>query len=373
MVADLFDYMRWRGDLPFSRDGLNDIDNLILCRAAYLPFDGIVPPDMSPHRTLGQAARLLLEKPDAAQLVCMEMDLQLCAALAECPRFAALPVLGYENRVDPEKELQFAAMVFSLNESSHFVAFRGTDNTFVGWKEDFNMSFTTPVPAQLEAVRYLGRAARALSGELIPAGHSKGGNLAVYAAAYAPAKIQRRIREIYTNDAPGFESAVLHTDGYLAVSDRIRSFVPQSSVVGMLLGHEEDYTIIKSNQVSAWQHDLYSWEVMGRDLVQLDRITNSARFIDRTLKDWLVSLTREQREKFIDGIFYLLDQTNAENFNTFNASRLSNWATIVRSAAGLDEETRSHILFALGRLVQSAKGNLGEFLPRFPAKREEKP
>ena len=92
-MADLFDYMRWRGDLPFSRDGLNDIDNLILCRASYLPFDGIVSHEMRPHITLGEAARALLQKPDAAQLVCMEADLGLCKALADCPRFSALPVM----------------------------------------------------------------------------------------------------------------------------------------------------------------------------------------------------------------------------------------------------------------------------------------
>ena len=372
-MADLFDYMLWRGDLPFGRDGLNEVDNLILCRAAYLPFDGVVPGSMEKKITLGQAVRALLAQLELEGRLCMEMDLRLCRALAECPRFAELPVLGYENCVDPARELQFSAVVFALTPDTYFIAFRGTDNTIVGWKEDFNMSFCTPVPAQLEAVRYLERCAAALPGALIPGGHSKGGNLAVYASAFAPPEVQKRISAVYSNDGPGFAQAVLETDGYLAVCERIRSYVPQSSVVGMLLAHEEDYTIVKSNQVSIWQHDLYSWELMGRSLTALDKVTNSSLFIDRTLKEWLAGLTAEQREKFVDGVFYLLSQTNASTFNELNASRMANIALVIKSAAGLDEETRGHILYALGRLIQATRGNLGAFLPRFAAKKDENP
>ncbi|MGI6028978.1 MAG: Mbeg1-like protein [Candidatus Heteroscillospira sp.] len=369
-MADLFDYMRWRGDLPFDRDGLNDIDNLILCRVSYLPFDGIVSGELRSKSTLGEAAKAFLALPDAEKRVCMDADMKFCAALAECPRFAALPVLGYENIVDPVRELQFSAMIFALEPELHFVAFRGTDNTLVGWKEDFNMSFTTPVPAQLEAARYLERAAWGLKGRLICAGHSKGGNLAVYAAAFAAPSVRKRVERIYTNDSPGFERSVLLTDGYLDISERIRSFVPQSSVVGMLLEHEEDYTVVKSNQLSLWQHDLYSWEVLGREFVSLSRVTNSAKFIDGTLKDWLSAMNREQREKFIDGIFSLLDQTGAPTFNELNENLAGSLLAIAKSAAGMDEETRSNILFGLGRLIRSAKENFGGMLPKFPVKKE---
>ena len=371
-MADIFDYMHWRGDIPFSQVPLNDIDNLILSRASYIPFDGIIPPEMESSLTLGQAAKLYLEKPDAKERVCMENDYKLCCYVAEYPRFADVPVLGYENKIDTGRELQFSAMVYRLAPEKHFVAYRGTDNTFVGWKEDFNMTFTTPIPAQLEAVCYLERAAAALPGRLILGGHSKGGNLSVYAAAYASASIQSRIDLIYSNDGPGFSGGVMLTDGYLAISDRIRSFVPQSSVVGMLLEHEEDYTIVKSKNLSFWQHDLYSWEVMGSKLVAHEGITNGSRFIDRTLKDWLAQLAPEQREKFVDGVFLLLEQSNAESFNEFRASKLTNIVSVIRSAAGLDEETRSHLVHALGLLAKSAKENVGDFLPKFPPKFSEK-
>ena len=371
-MADIFDYMLWRGDIPFSQVPLNDIDNLILSRTAYIPFDGIIPPDMKSSMTLGQAAKLYLEKPNARELVCMENDYKLCRFVSEHSRFAQLPVLGYENVIDTEKELQFSAMVYRLAPEQHFVAYRGTDNTFVGWKEDFNMTFTTPIPAQLESVCYLERVASAVPGRLVLGGHSKGGNLSMYAAAYASAATQSRIDLIYSNDGPGFSGGVMLTDGYLAIADRIRSFVPQSSVVGMLLEHEEDYTIVKSKNLSFWQHDLYSWEVMGSRLVSHDAITNGSRFIDSTLKDWLAQLTNEQRERFVDGVFYLLEQSEAQSFSEFKSSRFSNIISVIRSAAGLDEETRGHLIYAIGLLAKSAKENVGDFLPKFPSKFSEK-
>ena len=371
-MADLFDYMHWRGDISFEQVPLNDIDNIILSRAAYIPFDGIIPADMVSTMTLGEAAREYLKKPNARELVCIENDYNLCCYVAEHPRFAQLPVMGYENVIDTQRELQFSAMVYRLAPDLHFLAYRGTDNTFVGWKEDFNMTFTTPIPAQLESVCYMARATSAIPGKFIVGGHSKGGNLAIYASAYSAPEIQSRIELIYSNDGPGFSDGVMLTDGYLAISDRIRSFVPQSSVVGMLLEHEEDYTIVKSKNLSFWQHDIFSWEVMGSRLVTHDAITNGSRFIDSTLRDWLSQLSSEQREKFIDGIFSVLERSGAESFNDFKSAKLANALAVIRSAAGLDEETRSHLNHALGLLAKSAKGNVTEYLPKIPQKWNEK-
>ena len=371
-MADIFDYMRWRGDLPFERDGLNDIDNLILSRAAYLPLGGIAPHSMSETMPLGAACREFLKLPDAESRVVMAADMELARALTETPRFANLPVRGCEELTDPERELQFAAMVFSIAPERHYVAYMGTDASFVGWKEDFNMSFITPVPAQLEAERYLERAAAELPGELIPGGHSKGGNLAVYASAFASRGTQQRISAVYSNDGPGFQASVLQTDGYLAIAPKIRSFVPQSSIVGMMLEHEEDYTIVKSRQVSFWQHDLYSWEVLGREFVQLGGVTNSSRFVDRTLKTWLTELPPEQRERFVDGIFTILENTNLKGFNDLSAAKLASIKALIGSAAGLDEETRAQILYALGLLLRSARESLVEILPGRDRARIEK-
>ncbi|MGE4352521.1 MAG: DUF2974 domain-containing protein [Oscillospiraceae bacterium] len=374
-MANIFDYMIWRGDLPFMRDPLNDIDSLIINRIAYIPFDGIISDKLPDGLTVGEAVQKFLAYPDADKRVYIETDIRLCRAILDCPRFALLPLSGYENTVDTKREVQFCAMVFSLSPTEHYIAFRGTDNTIVGWKEDFNMSFVTPVPAQLQAARYLEKAAAGMPGSLITGGHSKGGNLAVYAAAYASSKTRNRISAIYNNDGPGFDPAVLKTDGYLAISAKIRTFVPQSSIVGMLLEHEEDYTIVKSKQVSIMQHDLYSWEVLGREFISLDRVTNSSRFIDSTLKDWVSHMTRDQRERFVDGLFSLLRDTNAETLQDLTENFFVSAKTIIKTLGGMDEETRSSVQYALGLLLRSAKENISEVWPKpkLPGRKGEVP
>ena len=370
-MSDIFDYMSWRGDLPFDRDPLNDIDSLILTRISYIPFDGIVSANLLNYIPLGDAVRSFLELPDAKSRVNMEKDMRLCHEILKCPRFAQLSVSGYENTVDTKREVQFCAIVFSLSPITHYVAFRGTDNNIVGWKEDLNMSFITPVPSQLQAVRYLDKTAAGVTGTLITGGHSKGGNLAVYAAAYASPKTQKSISVIYNNDGPGFDSSVLKTDGYLAISEKIRTFIPQSSVVGMLLEHEEDYTIVKSTQISILQHDLYSWEVLGREFISLNRVTNSSRFIDRTLKDWLANMSRAQREQFIDGMFSLLKDTNAETVQDLKGNFFISARSIVKTAGDMDEESRSRMLYAIGLLLRSAKENFSEVWPKLPKRKED--
>lgn len=358
----MFDYIRWRGDLTFDRDGLNEVDNLIFSRAAYFPLDEIVPADFEKTIPLGEACRRMLALPDVQGRVCLAADVPLMGALADCARFAGVPVRGFSNQVEHERELQFAAAVFSFLPETHFVAFRGTDNTLVGWKEDFNMTFQTPVPAQLEAADYLRRAAAALPGTLIPGGHSKGGNLAVYAAACADEAVRARIPSVWSNDGPGFESSLLRTEGYLAVREKLRTFVPQSSVVGMLLSHEEDYTVVQSTQVGPLQHDPFSWQVQGKSFVSLERVTDGARFMDRTLHGLLAGLTNEQREKVVDAVYDLFRQTGVETVGELSADKFGSARAILRSVAGMDAETKEQVLFAVGVLFRAAMENLGEML-----------
>ena len=179
-------------------------------------------------------------------------------ALRENRRYANMTLKGYVQQTDPVEEKQFAAITVETMDGLHYLAYRGTDSTLIGWKEDLNMSFQTTVPAQREAVEYLNRAAEMLAGELRLGGHSKGGNLAAYAASFCESQVQQRIRSVSNNDGPGFASSILEQQGYQRIKQRIHTFLPQSSVIGMLLGHEEEYTVIPRTQRGLMQHDLSS-------------------------------------------------------------------------------------------------------------------
>lgn len=306
-MADFFDYLSWRGDLPFDAVPPNPVDTLILSELSYIGFDGLVPGDFLHPVPLKVAAEAFLALPDWESRVRIKKDADLIAECARTERFGQLRLIFYRNELLPEQESQFAAVTWLLPGGAALVTFRGTDLTLTGWKEDFNMSFQTSVPAQEKALRYLEAFARVHpTMPIYLAGHSKGGNMAVYAAARCQPELQSRILSVHNHDGPGFQRAILAEPGYRSVLPKVRTFVPQSSVVGMLLEHEEPYTVVKSRQLSLLQHEPFSWEVLGGDFIRLEEINENSRFLDRTIKAWLADTSLQERNDFVDAVFELL-------------------------------------------------------------------
>lgn len=354
-MTNIFDYLYWRGDIPMRFAAFQELDGAILSRLSYLPFERVLSGGAEDALPLRAAAEKLLAQADLEQTVTQPEDVRLLKTLLCCERFCNAETVGFACRTDKESQTQFSALALRLHPDEVTISFRGTDNTLVGWKEDFNMGFVCPVPAQELAVRYLEQIAARCSGALRLCGHSKGGNLAVYAAAFCPPTVQERISAVYNYDGPGFDETVLARDGYRAICGRVHTFVPQSSVVGMLLGHEEEYTIVHSERMGLMQHDIYSWEV-GRDgFAQLETVTNSSRFIDFTLKAWIAEMDVAQRERFVDAIYGIMKETNAETLRDLNENRLDTAKHVLHSIRNLDEQTRSDVTHALGLLLRSTK------------------
>ncbi len=206
----------------------------------------------------------------------------------------------------------FVGRIPLLNDGSAFVAFRGTDSTMTGWKEDFNMSFQETVPAQLAAMEYADEFGRHWDCPTRFCGHSKGGNLAVYAASKCAPLLRRRIFGVYNNDGPGFHHSMMEDSNYLTLVPRIHTYVPQSSVVGMLLEHEEPYVVVKSAQLGLLQHDPYSWMVLGGDFVREQEVTAESKFVDQAMKAWLADMTIDQRNAFVDTVFELMQSSGGD-------------------------------------------------------------
>ena len=305
-MADIFDYLLWRGDLPMDTVPPNPVDTLILSELSYIDFAGLVPGDFLHPVPLKVAAEAFAALPDREDRDRVKRDADLLAAAAKTVRFGDLRLAFYRSELLPQMQSQFAALSWLLPCGTAVVTYRGTDLTITGWKEDFNMSFQSSVPAQEKALWYLEALARVHGGPIRLAGHSKGGNLAVYAAAQTIAEIQERILSVHNHDGPGFHSHVLRDPGYRAILPKTRTFLPQSSVVGMLLEHEEPYTVVRSRQVSLLQHEPYTWEVLGGGFVELEEVDDSSRFLDRTIKQWLAETTPEERNAFVDALYELL-------------------------------------------------------------------
>ena len=265
-MANIFDYLAWRGDITLAQSPFNPVDSLILSVLSYLPFDGTVDSAFERRGITIAEAQVAFSARDVARApVRSDNDVQLLTALAGSARFARMRLTGYTSLFDEARQEQFAALTIRTGDGASYISFRGTDHSLVGWKEDFNMSFMTPVPAQRDAVAYLERAAKSLWGPLRVGGHSKGGNLAVYASAFCGRRFQKRIVSVYNNDGPGFDESVIATEGFQIIGERLHAYVPQSSIIGMLLEHAEQYAIVHSGQKGIMQHDPYSWSVLGKE------------------------------------------------------------------------------------------------------------
>ena len=312
-MATVFDYIAWRGDLTFTQDPPNAVDALIFSTLSYIRYGGAVEEDPRQPVLLREAAEHFFTLEDPENRIRVEKDLDLLQQAALSTRFGQTKLVRYQDVLIPEQETQFAAVTFLLDDGSAFLAFRGTDYSLVGWKEDFNMSFQQTVPSQRLAVQYVREVAAEYTLPLRLGGHSKGGNVAVFAAARSAPMLQQRIIEVYNHDGPGFTKYMMGDPGYLAMVSRIRTFIPESSVIGMLLEHEEPYIVVKSRTVSLLQHDPYTWEIMGKGFTTVEEISEDSRFLDAAIKAWFSDMTNQERSRLVDVMFTLLGTGGVEN------------------------------------------------------------
>jgi len=366
-MANIFDYITWRGDLHFSQSPFNPVDNIIFSQLSYLPLDGIAPGEDG-YITISRAAELFNEKLQnnpGAQAIVFKEDPALLGAMGSSRRFGDCRLFGYVNLIDIEREIQFAAVCVDTadtGDDSCFIAYRGTDLTLIGWKEDLNMSFSEAVPAQIEAVHYLEKMAQKIKCPLRVGGHSKGGNLAIYAASQCSAKTQRRITDIYSNDAPGFHEKVIASAGFAEIRERIHSFIPQESVVGLLFEHGNDYRVIRSVQTGLRQHELYSWEVTHNDMVYVDSLTQGSRFVNKTIREWIGALDIAHREQFFEALYTILSASQAKSIPELGSSWFRNAGLILKSLSNIDDSTRVLIRKTLAALISSARRNIDTLL-----------
>ena len=351
-MANILDYIKWRGDLSFTQDPPNAVDALIFSSLSYICYGGNV--EAQPHIpvTLRSAAEEFFTLEDPEHRIRVQSDLELLRLAADSVRFGFTKICFYQDTLIPEQETQFAAMTYLLDDGSAFLAFRGTDYSLVGWKEDFNMSFQQTVPAQRMAQQYVRDVALEYMVPLRLAGHSKGGNLAVFAAARSSPMIQERILEVYNNDGPGFTEYLMGDPGYIAMVPRIKTYIPQSSVIGMLLEHEEPFTVIRSKTVSLLQHDPYSWDVMGKIFIPVEETTADAKFLDATIKEWFADMTNQERNQLVDVMYSLLSTGGVDNaLEIFHPRNIRNyWKTL-----SSDDNMRRVLSEEFQNLIEAAK------------------
>lgn len=354
LMGNVFEYLEWRGEIPFSEVKVKNADYAIFCCLAYIPFEGVFT---TPGVSLKEAAGKVLEQADkegSQRVFQMKEDERLLRTLINSPRFAQLPIIDYTGIFDEERQEQFCAVTFALTDRKLLIAFRGTDRTVIGWKEDLNMGFSSTIPSQREAVEYVESVAKRYPKRTIYlCGHSKGGNLAMYSAAFCSGEVQKRIAEVRNMDGPGFMEEILQQEGFRNIIDRTITFVPQSSIVGMLLEHQEEYHVVHSQKLAPFQHHVYSWEIRRSDFVEEEGTTNTSRRLDAALKKWVLDITPQQRAALADGLFDVIRKSDAKTLDDLVGGRCT--LAFIRELSKTDSETKELVAHAYKLFKQALK------------------
>ena len=334
-MANLVDYLDWRGDLSFRTDPFNEVDNYI-CSQLGTPDFSLIIPENAREITLKDAVRIYSslwgERGDKLGLLASPMVLPLLRKCADTVRYGDVRLSHFVNIVDEDNTEQFSAVCVHLCDGSCYIAFRGTDDSISGWKEDFLLSVLDQLPAQRDALDYLVQLSSEVEGELILGGHSKGGNLAVYAAVHAPAYIQNRISAVYNNDGPGFRESITNKPGYERMDGRIFSILPQHSVVGVLLEQSGHPTIVKSTTAGPESHDGFNWEVLGTQFVRCADFSRSGKALHEAMDRAIAGKDQQERREFVDAFFDLLTSTGAKTLTELVSSDKRVLLSLLRSS-----------------------------------------
>ena len=341
-MGNIMDYISWRGDLSFEQSQFNEVDNLILACFSYVNLDGISAVTKQKGIGLKKLTKEFMKLHTMKELEADKSFIRLAPfmmmEMAKSVRFGTCVVRNYVNDIVTEAEQQFAAMEIVLEDGTSYVSFRGTDDTIIGWKEDFNLS-TGVVPAQKRAIEYLQKISEHTDGMLRVGGHSKGGNLAIYGSVMCKSA-HEKILEIYSNDGPGFSREFQELPETKEMMPKIIRIIPEYSIIGTLLEHEKEPVIVASSSKGLLQHDAFSWEVQGPALVRRDSLNKTAlRFIE-ILHKWIDGMDMEQKRLLIEDLFATLQASGYENLSEVQSGGLKSLAAMVKRVEKFAPESR---------------------------------
>lgn len=349
-MATIFDYLEETGTSSIYDQDFGPLDVLSLTEITYLNFDGLGVDNIQtlPECRLLEIAELV---PQELTMLTTKQRLLLLQKLAESTRFKNIKLMGYINDIDMELEKQFAAMTYRLSLDTYLVVFRGTDDSIIGWKEDFHMTYMNHIPAQKSALAYLDAIMRFYpKARFLVAGHSKGGNLATYAASFVNPDLQERIETIYSYDAPGLNKALIKTEGYIRATPKIERYIPQGSIVGMMLEIPEDVHIVASTGLGGIaQHNTFTWQTDGRDFVTLDQLTADSLQMDMTFKNWVRETPDEELKYFFDIFFSAILEAGITSIDDLSSLEgLAKINDIIRNLQNLEPQ-KQEMLNRLGK------------------------
>ena len=359
-MKNMLDYIKEFGHISFEERAFSEIDALVLTELEYLPLEKVVPSDENGENfvTVKEIAAYMKEHKkqlfDENPMMMTEERHEVSQVIADEPRFQSMKFFGAVSIWDKDTTKQFAAITVEVEPGVRLVIFRGTDDTLIGWKEDFLMTYSPLIAAQMDAKEYLAKQASLFDGDLMVSGHSKGGNLALYAAATQEEDVQLRILDIFCFDSPGLYRSVIETKGYQNIVPLAMRYIPQDALVGLMLESEVPYVIVKSNAIGAMQHSAMTWGIEDGQFVKVEKLTKSSQLNDQTFKKWTETVSDEELELFWNVFFELLFTAGIETVNDVYGQFMHYVQEFLKLAGKMDEEKRE-LLVRIALLLVSTR------------------
>lgn len=345
---NLIECVKEFGKIGFEIEPFSEVDSLIFSTLSYLDFSKVLKGEGFSKRffELNKDSELLIKG-----AVHPKKERELLKAVANAPRYQKVKA-GYFREVSDESlPVRFAACAFYLPNGEIYLAFRGTDLSLIAWKEDFDLLFLNTIPSQREGLKYLFDLSKAEKGNFYLGGHSKGGNVALYSAVFAGDKIRSRILKVFDHDGPGFHESIKKESGYLEIKSRVFKTVPHDSLVGMLMQHISEFTIVKSRSTLFGQHNPFEWE--EKSLFAFSTLKSLASISKRAeiaLKGWIYSMSQRERKRFVQVLFEVIFSTGAKTTDELFSHKLRNFLKMRRAYRKLSKKDRA-LIKEMGKIL----------------------
>lgn len=359
----IYDYLTWRGDLSLSASPWNECDYLLFAILSYVNVRAVEHDAHTRVTSPADLARSLvaLTSPCSKTINPTYIRSMIAPArklfeqLARAPRYARVMLRNYTDVCDNAKHVQFCAETWLVPNTFELVCFRGTDMSIAGWKEDFLLGLGE-VPAQTMAREYLTQVVAGgdtLVGSApcdhptpLPVavlGHSKGGNLAAFAAVSMPQELQRRIAAVYNLDGPGFSPALNVPNPYTVYGERYRRIVPEFSVVGQLFGTDAaPCFVVKSTAMGLFEHEPLTWCVGATSFIAARGLHPAATRVAQMHARWERSLVKDAEKQAVDEVFDALYASGKNDISEIVRDPRC-WKRVYAAASKVSPITREYI------------------------------
>ena len=337
-MSNIFNYISKYGNKTFAEKEFNEVDAAILSQVLYVDFVSVLD-NSGVESTLGDALDKFLKTKDlrkfARAWVINKDVIRLCKNLKTSLRFRNILVKNYVYILTQEE--QFGALTFILPDKTKIIVYEGTDHNLVGWEEDFAMFYKYPVPSQIDSIKYLKNNVSIFDKKVILLGHSKGGHLAMNAAAFSPWYIRLKINKVYNFDGPGFRLKEINSRKYKMMERKLEYIVPHYSFFGMLLRHNKNAKVIKSSHKGFMAHAVFTWEVRNDRFIS-EPLSTLSKNLSRSTIMWLELHDDKSREHIVRDVFDYIKGAKVSYIT--DIAKIKNIITLLRNMDELDDDTR---------------------------------